>query len=89
RGLDRIFARHDAILTPASTGEAPARHDTTGNPVFNALWSFLGVPAITLPLLTGPNGMPVGVQLVGPRGGDAQLLRTANWLQQTVSAGVR
>ena len=86
-GLDEIFDRHDAILTPAATGEAPASLDTTGNPVFNALWSFLGVPAITLPLLTGPAGMPTGVQLVGRRGDDARLLRTANWLHRTMMAG--
>jgi len=86
-GLDEIFDRHDAILTPAVTGEAPASLDTTGNPVFNALWSFLGVPAITLPLLTGPAGMPAGVQLIGRRGDDARLLRTANWLHRTMTAG--
>lgn len=84
RDLDEIFERYDAILTPATTGEAPASLDTTGNPVFNAMWSFLGTPAITLPLFSGPNGMPAGVQLVGRRGDDARLLRTANWLQQTL-----
>ncbi len=83
-GLGDIFDQYDAILTPATTGEAPASLETTGNPVFNAMWSFLGTPAITLPLLSGPNGMPVGVQLVGPRGDDARLLRTANWLQQRI-----
>jgi Asp-tRNA(Asn)/Glu-tRNA(Gln) amidotransferase A subunit family amidase len=87
RELDGIFDRHDAILTPAATGEAPASLDTTGNPVFNALWSFLGTPAITLPLLTGPAGMPTGVQLVGRRGDDARLLRTANWLHREFTAG--
>ncbi|HSM39484.1 MAG TPA: amidase [Afifellaceae bacterium] len=84
RGLDEVFERYDAILTPAAPGEAPASLETTGNPVFNAMWSFLGTPAITLPLLTGPNGMPAGVQLVGPCGDDARLLRTANWLRQTL-----
>ena len=84
RGLDEIFERYDAILTPAATGEAPASRETTGNPVFNAIWSFLGTPAITLPLLTGPNDMPMGVQLVGPRGEDGRLLRTANWLQRAL-----
>ena len=83
-GLEELFERYDAILTPAAPGEAPASHDTTGNPVFNAIWSFLGTPAITLPLLAGPNGMPIGVQLVGPRGEDARLLRTANWLRSTL-----
>ncbi len=84
QGLDEVFERYDAILTPAAPGEAPADLNTTGNPVFNAMWSFLGTPAITLPLMAGPNGLPMGVQLVGPRGDDARLLRTANWLYDRI-----
>ena len=45
------------------------------------------MPAITLPLMRGANGLPLGVQLVGPRGGDARLLRTARWLIEQVQAG--
>ncbi len=67
-------------MTPAAPGEAPAGLDSTGSAAFNVLWSFLGVPAVTLPLLTGANGMPVGVQLIGPRNNDGRLLRTARWL---------
>jgi Asp-tRNA(Asn)/Glu-tRNA(Gln) amidotransferase A subunit family amidase len=70
----------DAILTPAATGEAPAGLDRTGNPVFCTIWTYLGTPAVSLPLLTGENGLPIGVQLVGRRGDDARLLRTAQWL---------
>jgi Asp-tRNA(Asn)/Glu-tRNA(Gln) amidotransferase A subunit family amidase len=79
-GLEQLFDRYDAIVTPAAPGEAPAGLDSTGNPVFNGLWTLAGVPAVTLPLLEGPNGLPVGVQLVGRRGEDARLLRTARWL---------
>ena len=79
-GLEEIFGRYDAIVTPAAPGEAPAGLDSTGSAAFNVLWSFLGVPAVTLPLLTGANGMPVGVQLIGPRNNDGRLLRTARWL---------
>ena len=82
-GLEPLFDKYDAIVTPAAPGEAPAI-DTTGNPIFNALWTLCGVPAVTLPLLEGPNGLPVGVQLVGRRGEDARLLRTARWLARTV-----
>ncbi len=84
--LEPIFNAYDAIVTPAAPGEAPAI-ETTGNPVFNALWTLCGVPAITLPLLTGPNGLPVGVQLVGRRGEDARLLQTARWLMRAVQGG--
>ncbi len=79
-GLELLFDRYDAIVTPAAPGEAPKGLDSTGNPIFNGLWSLCGVPAVTLPLLEGPNGLPVGVQVVGRRGEDARLMRTARWL---------
>jgi Asp-tRNA(Asn)/Glu-tRNA(Gln) amidotransferase A subunit family amidase len=79
-GLDQIFDRYDAIVTPATTGEAPQTLDYTGNPIFCSLWTYCGVPAVTLPLLLGENGMPIGVQLIGRRGDDGRLLRTARWL---------
>jgi Asp-tRNA(Asn)/Glu-tRNA(Gln) amidotransferase A subunit family amidase len=85
-GLEEIFNRYDAIVTPAVAGEAPAGFATTGSAAFNVLWSFVGVPAITLPLLTGANGMPIGVQLVGRRNDDGRLLRTARWLVQACGA---
>ena len=83
--LDEVFDRYDAILTPAAPGEAPVGLDTTGDPVFCTTWTLLGTPAISLPLLQGANGMPIGVQLVGSRGNDSRLLRTARWLAQTVA----
>jgi Asp-tRNA(Asn)/Glu-tRNA(Gln) amidotransferase A subunit family amidase len=85
-GLGEVFERYDAIVTPAATGEAPQGLESTGTAVFNSLWTFLGVPAVTLPLLSGQNGLPVGVQLVGPRLNDGQLLRTARWLVSTLTA---
>ncbi|MCB1787016.1 MAG: amidase [Gammaproteobacteria bacterium] len=86
-GLGEIFERYDAIVTPAARGEAPAGLHSTGDAAFNVLWSFTGVPAVTLPLLTGANGLPIGVQLVGPRHDDGRLLRTARWLVETIAAG--
>ena len=85
-GLDGVFDRYDAIITPATAGEAPAGLDSTGSPVFNSLWTYCGTPAITLPLMEGPNGLPLGVQLVSRRGDDARLLRTANWLTDKVAS---
>ncbi|MBN4083175.1 amidase [bacterium AH-315-B06] len=78
---------YDAILTPAARGEAPRGLDATGDPIFCSTWTYLGAPALTVPLLEGENGMPIGVQLVGPRGDDARLLRTANWLVRNVAEG--
>ncbi len=85
RLLSEIFDTYDAILTPAAAGQAPLGLETTGNPVFCTPWTFCGVPAISLPLLEGSDGLPMGVQLVGPRGDDARLLRTARWLIEAVS----
>jgi Asp-tRNA(Asn)/Glu-tRNA(Gln) amidotransferase A subunit family amidase len=83
-GFDELFRRFDAILTPSAPGTAPAGLASTGDPSFCTLWSLTGMPAISLPLLHGENGLPMGVQLVGARGDDARLLRTARWLQNAV-----
>ncbi len=75
-----VFDRYAAILTPAGTGVAPPlSNGITGLPIFNGLWTYLGMPAISIPLLE-IEGLPVGVQLTGPRRDDARLLRTARWL---------
>tara|TARA_R110002110_G_scaffold28684_2_gene103530 strand:- start:1363 stop:2721 length:1359 start_codon:yes stop_codon:yes gene_type:complete len=78
--LDEMLTRCDAILCPAATGPAPKGLETTGDPIFNGLWTFCGTPCISLPLLTSQEGLPMGVQLVGERGNDARLMRTAQWL---------
>jgi Asp-tRNA(Asn)/Glu-tRNA(Gln) amidotransferase A subunit family amidase len=85
-GLERIFDRYDAILTPAVAGEAPLHAEGTGSPAFCALWTMCGTPAVSLPLLQGANGLPIGVQLVGRRGDDGRLLRTARWLEDKINA---
>jgi Asp-tRNA(Asn)/Glu-tRNA(Gln) amidotransferase A subunit family amidase len=82
--LDPVFDEFDAIITPAAPGEAPRGLENTGDAIFCTLWTYLGTPAVTLPLLRSAAGMPLGVQLVGRRGGDARLLRTAHWLVRTL-----
>ncbi len=79
--------RYDAILTPAAPSAAPKGLASTGDPAFCTLWTLCGMPCISLPLLQSTSGLPIGVQLVGPRGGDARLLRTARWLAAKVAAG--
>lgn len=85
-GLEEVFERYDAIITPASYGEAPKDLSHTGDPGACSLWTYCGLPAITLPLLMSENEMPIGVQLIGPRGEDGRLLRTANWLVNMLSS---
>jgi Asp-tRNA(Asn)/Glu-tRNA(Gln) amidotransferase A subunit family amidase len=87
--LDDVFARYDAIVTPAAAGEPPLA-DTTGDPAFCRIWTLLGTPAVTLPGLRGPDGLPLGVQLVGPRDDDARLLAVAARVADAMrSAGLR
>jgi Asp-tRNA(Asn)/Glu-tRNA(Gln) amidotransferase A subunit family amidase len=85
-GFAELFSRFDAILTPAAPGTAPKGLESTGDPAFCTLWTLCGMPALNLPLMQGANGLPLGAQLVGPRNGDARLLRTARWLAAQVAA---
>ncbi len=85
--LELFEQRYDAILTAAAPGTAPKGLASTGDPSFCTLWTLCGMPAVSLPLMQGDNGLPLGIQLVGPRAGDARLLRTARWLVARVAAG--
>jgi Asp-tRNA(Asn)/Glu-tRNA(Gln) amidotransferase A subunit family amidase len=81
--MESIFDDVNVIMAAAAPGPAPGP-ETTGNPVFCSPWTYLGVPAITLPLLQSGDGLPIGVQLVARRGDDAKLLRTARWIMDVV-----
>jgi len=84
--FDELFMeRYDAILTPAAPGVAPKGLGSTGDPRFCTLWTLLGMPALSLPLMRGAGGLPLGVQLVGRRGFDARLMRTARWLGEKLA----
>ncbi|MBA3477628.1 MAG: amidase [Lautropia sp.] len=78
--VDALFHSCDALMLPAAPGTAPAGLESTGDPVFCSMASLFGMPAISLPLMVGNDGLPMGVQLVGRRLDDGRLLRTANWL---------
>ena len=83
--LARVFERHDVLLTPSTPGEAPSGLGSTGDPLFNRTWTLLGTPCVHLPGLAGPTGLPVGVQLVGPAGGDARTLAAAAWAERRLA----
>jgi Asp-tRNA(Asn)/Glu-tRNA(Gln) amidotransferase A subunit family amidase len=80
RELDAIFGDVDALLTPAAPGEAPPGLAATGDPIFCRIWTLLGVPCISLPLLRGSGGLPMGLQVVGKRGRDRELLAAAAFI---------
>jgi len=85
-GFEEIFERCDAILTPAAAGPAPRGLESTGDPAFCTLWTLCGMPALNIPAMHAENGLPMGLQLVGPRNSDARLLRTAKWLERRLAA---
>ncbi len=81
-----FFQEFDAIIAPAAAGEAPLFGTGTGDPIFCTLWTLAGLPSVTIPLLVGETGLPVGVQLIGASERDDQLMRTAAWFQTHVAA---
>jgi len=85
-GLQELFDRYDALLTPSAASTAPKGLEFTGDPAFCTIWTFCGMPALNLPLMWGAGGLPLGMQLVGPRYADARLLRTARWLVNSVGS---
>jgi Asp-tRNA(Asn)/Glu-tRNA(Gln) amidotransferase A subunit family amidase len=85
RRLAEQMRDYDFLLTPSAPGEAPASLVKTGSSVFNRVWTLLGVPCVTLPFGTGPNGLPLGVQLVGSFDADADLLAWSHWTPAALS----
>ena len=86
--LDQIFEGYDAWLVPSAPGEAPLGLSSTGLSTFNRMWTALHVPCINVPGMIGPNGLPVGVQLVAPRFADARLLEVAAAVATVVRSNV-
>ena len=77
-----VFEDYHGVLTPSSPGVAPKGLKSTGTAEFNRVWSYLGTPCISLPLLQGENNLPLGIQLVGNRYDDNRFLGVANWLEK-------
>ncbi|HEY3600252.1 MAG TPA: amidase [Paraburkholderia sp.] len=76
----------DVIVSAPATGAAPLGLDDTGDATFCAAWSFLGMPAVTIPSGRSANGLPLGFQLIGERGADMQVLQIAAWAKATLPA---
>jgi Asp-tRNA(Asn)/Glu-tRNA(Gln) amidotransferase A subunit family amidase len=77
-----VFEDYHGIITPSSSGVADKGLKSTGSADFQKVWTYLGLPAISLPLLTGENDLPLGLQLVGDKLDDLRFLGTASWLEK-------
>ena len=84
--LGEIYDEYDAILTPATPGPAPSGIDATGSPIMSTIWTFCGSPALNLPVFRNTQGLPFGMQAVGPVNEDARLFRNARWLLDVLNA---
>ena len=84
--LGAVFAGCDALIVPAAAGEAPLATSGTGDPVMSRMWTALHVPSLAAPVMTGPQGLPVGLQLIGAQGADAQLLQVGEWAARALAA---
>ena len=82
-----FFNDYDAVIAPSAAGEAIKFGGGTGDPIFCTVWTLGGLPSLSMPLLVGENGLPIGVQLIGAAEEDDRLLRTANWLLKELNTG--
>jgi Asp-tRNA(Asn)/Glu-tRNA(Gln) amidotransferase A subunit family amidase len=78
--LPQVFSDFDVLVAPSTAGEAPLGVEATGDPLFNRIWTLLGVPVVHVPAAFGPRGLPLGVTVVGPFGRDRATLVAAEWI---------
>ena len=77
-----VFEDYHGVLSPSSPGVAPKGLKSTGTAEFNKVWSYMGTPCISLPLLEGENNLPLGVQIIGDKYDDHRFLGVASWLEK-------
>ena len=85
RRFSDVCAEFDILLTPSAPGEAPQGTASTGDPIFNKIWTLLGVPCVTVPAGNGPQGLPLGIQLVGDYDQDERALLCAEWVRKALT----
>ncbi|HEV7261254.1 MAG TPA: amidase [Bosea sp. (in: a-proteobacteria)] len=91
RGRDAargFFSEVDVVVSYAAPGEAPDTLGSTGDSRFNRLWTLLGVPCATIPLMRGPRGLPATIQIIAGFGNDNHVIAVAKGLEKLVEAGV-
>jgi amidase len=83
--LSQCWHSCDVLLSLSAPGEAPQGLHSTGDSVFNRNWTLMGLPCVHLPTASGPHGLPLGVQLIGPLGSDVALLGAARWAEAVLA----
>ncbi len=83
--LAELFEEFDLLITPSASGESPKDLTIIESHSFNSCWNLMHLPCVNLPAFTGPNDMPVGLQVVGPRDQDGRVLALAGWVEQTIA----
>jgi len=83
RRLSDAMHDFDALVVPSAPGEAPAGLASTGDSVFNRVWTLLHAPCVNVPAGRGPGGLPLGIQVVGRYGEDAKVLACAHWIEMS------
>jgi len=83
--FDDVVGEFDVLLAAPARGEAPVGLNSTGDASLCAIWTTLHVPAVTIPVFKGPNGLPVGAQLIARRNDDRQLLAASRWAYERLA----
>ena len=83
--FNQLFSKYGCIIMPSAFDEAPEGHSSTGDASFNGPWTLLGFPVVNLPLKGGPNGMPLGLQVIGASFSDIELIEAARKIWDELS----
>jgi Asp-tRNA(Asn)/Glu-tRNA(Gln) amidotransferase A subunit family amidase len=89
-GLDAfqsLIGDADCVLAPATLDVAPLRsEETTGDPLLSRPWHLLGLPALTVPGHLSPDGLPLGIQLIGRPGEERRLIKLGVLVEKAIRA---
>lgn len=81
-----LFDNCDVLLLPSAPGTAPKTLKSTGNSIFNQLWTLMGLPCVNVCVGRDANNLPIGLQVIAPFGKDKLALQAAHWLETTLAA---
>ena len=80
-----VFDDYYGVITPSSLGVADKGLASTGSPELSTIWTYMGLPTLNLPVLSGENNLPLGLQIIGNKFDDLRFLKYAKWLEQEIS----